>query len=426
MPLEGSYAIWNNRGGTGKTTLTYHLANKYAFKHPDKTILIIDMCPQADISHALLGDDTQGLDYVSQIGTLKKDFTIIDDKKYPKTVSGYLDVGTSIGLPQNIDPRTFLINVSKYNSQLPRNLYLLCGDASIELIGRSLELKRNSNSLSLFNGLNPWKAITLCIKNFIRRIAERKGIRLITFIDCNSAFSIATEIALCAADRLLIPISDDHLHRNDFEYMFALLYGYSQPSNVYYYYRHLSLYYRANDNDVQLPKIHLILNTNSKTNDKCEQENLTRLWQFVYETFKKHPEVFNSLKNFNNLNEFLNEFVFNLNLDEKETTNEIKQAVKIHSPLLTVRNSFNNYSLMSSPSSPPNSTPTHTPTTPTKLKHKLSLRLSRSNNTTNGNNNINTASLSNNDYDCCLSATSTSSSNTLLFDKKLNDIVEKL
>ena len=43
MPLEGSYAVWNNRGGSGKTTLTYHLANKYASKNPDKTILLIDI-----------------------------------------------------------------------------------------------------------------------------------------------------------------------------------------------------------------------------------------------------------------------------------------------------------------------------------------------------------------------------------------------
>jgi len=33
--------LWNNRGGTGKTMFTYHLANKYAVKPPDKTVLVI-------------------------------------------------------------------------------------------------------------------------------------------------------------------------------------------------------------------------------------------------------------------------------------------------------------------------------------------------------------------------------------------------
>lgn len=55
MPLEGSYAIWNNRGGSGKTNLTYHLAIKYAYRNPDKTVLVVDMCPQTDLSHAFLG-----------------------------------------------------------------------------------------------------------------------------------------------------------------------------------------------------------------------------------------------------------------------------------------------------------------------------------------------------------------------------------
>ena len=47
--------IWNNRGGSGKTNLTYHLAIKYAYRNPDKTVLVVDMCPQADLSHAFLG-----------------------------------------------------------------------------------------------------------------------------------------------------------------------------------------------------------------------------------------------------------------------------------------------------------------------------------------------------------------------------------
>jgi cellulose biosynthesis protein BcsQ len=121
MPLLGAYAIWNNRGGTGKTTLTYHIANKYAVKHPDKTILLIDMCPQADLSHAFLGDDENSVGYVTLFGSLKKDPMIIGEHKIAKTVSGYLDLATSISFSSlNVDPRTFLINVSKFNPQLSR------------------------------------------------------------------------------------------------------------------------------------------------------------------------------------------------------------------------------------------------------------------------------------------------------------------
>ena len=62
MPLEGSYAVWNNRGGSGKTNLTYHLAIKYAYRNPDKTVLVVDMCPQADLSHAFLGMSQKRVD----------------------------------------------------------------------------------------------------------------------------------------------------------------------------------------------------------------------------------------------------------------------------------------------------------------------------------------------------------------------------
>ncbi len=44
------------------------------------------------------------------------------EQRIPRTISGYLDLYTSVGLPTNVDPRTFLFNVSKFNSQLPRNV----------------------------------------------------------------------------------------------------------------------------------------------------------------------------------------------------------------------------------------------------------------------------------------------------------------
>ena len=92
-----------------------------------------------------------------------------------KTVSGYLDLATSMNFANvNVDPRTFLTNVSKYNPQLARNLYLLCGDPSLELVARSLEQKRDQHfSVSQF-GLQAWKSVTLCLQSFITRIAERK------------------------------------------------------------------------------------------------------------------------------------------------------------------------------------------------------------------------------------------------------------
>lgn len=43
-------------------------------------------------------------------------------QRIPRTIAGYLDLYSSVGLPTNVDPRTFLFNVSKFNNQLPRNV----------------------------------------------------------------------------------------------------------------------------------------------------------------------------------------------------------------------------------------------------------------------------------------------------------------
>ena len=43
------------QGGVGKTTLTFHLSSQYARTHATERILVVDMCPQANISSALLG-----------------------------------------------------------------------------------------------------------------------------------------------------------------------------------------------------------------------------------------------------------------------------------------------------------------------------------------------------------------------------------
>jgi hypothetical protein len=207
-----------------------------------------------------------------------------------------------------------------------RNLYLLCGDASLELIGKSLEYKREQHSSLSQYGPNAWRAVTNCLKQFIKRIAERKGIKLVVFIDMNSTFSVLTEIALTACEKILIPVSEDQLHRNSFEYMFALLYGFSMPSNVYYYYRHFSFYYKANQHEIKLPKIHLIIKQIKKNNNKaealCKTTNLLTIndnsssynlfnnnddnnnnnnnsnleWSFIFELFKKYPQTFNISK----------------------------------------------------------------------------------------------------------------------------------
>ena len=49
-----AYAFWNNKGGVGKSFLSFVAATEYARTHPDTDVYVIDLCPQANISEMLL------------------------------------------------------------------------------------------------------------------------------------------------------------------------------------------------------------------------------------------------------------------------------------------------------------------------------------------------------------------------------------
>ena len=39
------YALWNNKGGVGKSYLTFQVAAEYARTHRDQKVLVVDLCP---------------------------------------------------------------------------------------------------------------------------------------------------------------------------------------------------------------------------------------------------------------------------------------------------------------------------------------------------------------------------------------------
>lgn len=57
MPI---YAVWNNKGGVGKSYLTFQIACEYARIHPNQSVLVLDLCPQANASGMFLGGMIEG------------------------------------------------------------------------------------------------------------------------------------------------------------------------------------------------------------------------------------------------------------------------------------------------------------------------------------------------------------------------------
>ncbi|MEZ9914766.1 ParA family protein, partial [Vibrio breoganii] len=75
------YAIWNNKGGVGKSYLTFQIASEYAKQNPNKKVLVVDLCPQANSSSMLLGGIEKGEEILTDIHTTSP----------RNTISGYID-----------------------------------------------------------------------------------------------------------------------------------------------------------------------------------------------------------------------------------------------------------------------------------------------------------------------------------------------
>ena len=58
-----AYAFWNNKGGVGKSFLSFVAATEYARTYPDTDVYVIDLCPQANISEMLLLNAEMLIDY---------------------------------------------------------------------------------------------------------------------------------------------------------------------------------------------------------------------------------------------------------------------------------------------------------------------------------------------------------------------------
>ena len=115
------YAIWNNKGGVGKTFLSFILATEYANQNPEHHVIVADLCPQANLSEIVLGGNGKG--------SVELDKLIASRQ----TIGAYFD--SRIGSPHAKTGREtdVLIHASRYNPNVPKNLWLIAGDPALEI-----------------------------------------------------------------------------------------------------------------------------------------------------------------------------------------------------------------------------------------------------------------------------------------------------
>jgi len=276
-------AIWNNKGGTGKTTLSFQMICEYALKKPESKILVIDVCPQANLSELLLG----GLNYGGSDNLLKR-----QGSGARATIGGYFQLRLpSPYSPIKFVPSDYITSPALYNSNISQNIDLLCGDPLLELQANAISTLANNQ----IPGTNTWIAIIDWLNDFINLLGDTYDI---VFIDANPSFSIYTQIALAAANKIILPVMADDSSRRAIQNAFSLIYGLKLPSEIYARYAFAE---KLKEEKRELPKVHMILKnrlTQYMGPASAYATVLTAIDRDIEDLLKAHPEIF-TFKNIN-------------------------------------------------------------------------------------------------------------------------------
>lgn len=239
--MDMIYAFWNNKGGTGKTSLAFQAIARYAELHPKKRVLAIDLCPQANLSELMLG----GLNNKGSEKLLERQGMV------PRcSIGGYFQLRLpSPYAPPVFNAHDFVTKPNSYNTAIPKNIDLICGDPLLELQANAVNTLANQN----IPGTNAWIAVIDWLRNFLDQLDDEYDT---VFLDCNPSFSLYTQIALASAHRIVLPVMADDSSRRAIQNAFSLIYGLKLPSEIYAAYMFAT---KLKDAGRSLPRVHLIV-----------------------------------------------------------------------------------------------------------------------------------------------------------------------
>lgn len=239
-PRAMRYAVWNNKGGVGKSFLSFVLGTEAAHLRPDENVILVDMCPQANLSEIVLGGNGKGAESLE--GLLAE--------KNRKTVGGYLD--TRIASPHKVTNHEgdYLIRARDFNEHAPGNLWLIVGDPSLEIQAQVISQIGGQTLPS-----DAWKNVHNWLADLISASTARfEPAKTRVFIDCNPSFSAYTELAMIAAEQVIVPCSSDGSSARAIDNVGGLLYGIGGEE-----YKGVSFKSKADNFHMRLPLIHSVL-----------------------------------------------------------------------------------------------------------------------------------------------------------------------
>lgn len=296
------YSFYNNKGGVGKTTLCQNAASLYAEKNPDKQVLVLDLCPQANISQFLLGGGHNG--YLQN--------QRIQSQASRRNIVGFFDFLLKGNSGFTSIKRSYKVQVSNYNKNITDNLYLISGDSFLE----SLSLALNYAVINPAN-INAWKEYMTAIRRLCELEFEKDEYNeLVVFIDCNPSFSIYTQMALVSSDYIITPMMADFSSLEGIKGLLMLLYGKYPSSALKKYADDIVTFSKQVDNfGLQLPTLYKFVFNNFTVNSgvaKAYDSVRNELIEFCKDQYDNFPELFTDLGRVTDSESWVTKFVSNI------------------------------------------------------------------------------------------------------------------
>ena len=278
------YLIWNNKGGVGKTFLTYMLSVEYAITHPEEEVIVVDACPQANVSEMVLGGNGKG---EANLETLRAN---------NRTIAGYIkdryerSKSTKLGTEVN-----YFVKASEYNANIPSNLYILPGDVDLDICSAII------NYMATAPERGAWKKSRMLLSDLLESFESRKeslNKKQVYFIDCNPSFANYTEMAVLAATRIIVPCTADAASIRGIRNLLKLIYGIDLGKDILDDGVFLVFHSNATSAGLRLPELHRFVQNKSRTNLKdaaaAFKSHGSEIESVVAAVKAAHPEVFSS------------------------------------------------------------------------------------------------------------------------------------
>jgi cellulose biosynthesis protein BcsQ len=209
------YIVWNNKGGVGKTFLTYCLAVEYALKNPETTVVVLDMCPQANVSEMLLGGNGRGEE------------NLVKYCENERTVAGYIKRRYSSS-PFSLlgNEVSYFTRVSEENGLMPPNLYLLPGDIDLDICASIIDY------IALAPQSQAWIRSRKFLVDLVAAFEKDHKEDKVFFIDANPSFANYTQNGMLAAERIIVPCTADFASLRGISNLMRLIFGIKTANNV--------------------------------------------------------------------------------------------------------------------------------------------------------------------------------------------------